>query len=917
MKPDPPTDLDRWRQIEPILDQALELAGEERGSLLAVVCADDPVLQAEVEALLAADAAAGGFLGLPVCEYAPELLAEATGEEENDADLSDLAGCQVGPYRLLREIGSGGMGTVYEAEDTRLGRRVAVKVLPPELSRNRQAKERFLREARAASTVDHPNLCTVHDVGESDGRLYIVLSLYEGETLRERIRRGALPPAGAREVAIQIARGLARAHEAGITHRDLKPANVMLTCHGEVKILDFGIARLEGDEATLTRTGATLGTPAYMSPEQARGDPVDRRTDIWSLGVLLYEMVAGRRPFGGEGVQAVVAAILTQEPEPLARVCPEAPPELARVAARALAKDPAERYPSATELLADLESGPLPAHEGRKSMLRMALLVGALVALALVGFALFWRLWPIHVRAPLRVAVLRPKLTLAGDNPELASVAPIVMEATLGTLLSLEGVQPLDPPDKDEEGGSKVERLRSAEADEVLLPVLDCRGNSCRLALRRLRKPGGAIFATVGPFEVEAGIENAQQVAEEVQVQLQQLYPAHRPRPGSPSSRVRPQDYSTYIELERRVDRGERLGAAELARLDALLKTSPDLLGAWLLTAGTAYLQGDLDRALADTARAQELAPYDPRPLLIRLRAQLEGNRFDAAHTTLAQLTHLAPGDARVKSAEADLLEAQGELEDARHVRQEVAQRRPTWRHILELATVESRLGESDSARRRLSDLLASQPDNQYVRQNLAMLEAGSGDLKRAAALYEALIQLRPTRPVLNSLGFVRFLLGNYASAAEAYRRALTLEPGHLLTRFNLATALEAQGDLAGAHILYRTLAKELAAAPQPLEPRTRMLHAQCLVRLGQKVEAERLADEVLKKRPEDVQVLHQAAQLYALLGERLPALYYTDLALKKGLRREWFTIPEFRSLQEDPDFRALLRGRAPIKASG
>ncbi|HEX5717135.1 MAG TPA: serine/threonine-protein kinase, partial [Thermoanaerobaculia bacterium] len=371
MSPIPTTDPTRWRRIESILDLALDLPPEERSALLDQSCAGDPDLRAEVEAVLAADAQAGNFLVTPAGEYVPDLLADDAGEDEGEPDLS---GHQMGPYRLLREIGGGGMGTVYEAEDTRLGRRVAVKLLPPEYSRDRRAKERFLREARAAATVDHPNLCTIHDVGESDGRLYLVLSFYEGETLRDRIRRGPLPLAEVRDVAIQVARGLARAHEAGIVHRDIKPANVILTRHGEAKILDFGIARLAGDEASLTRTGASWGTPAYMSPEQARGEPVDQRTDVWSLGVMLYEMLAGRRPFGGDSMEAVVSAILTREPEPLERVRPDVPPELAHVVERALTKDPKERCGSAAELLGDLEEGPEPGRSWRKRALRMGLL---------------------------------------------------------------------------------------------------------------------------------------------------------------------------------------------------------------------------------------------------------------------------------------------------------------------------------------------------------------------------------------------------------------------------------------------------------------------------------------------------------------------------------------------------------------
>src|SRR5215210_5256832 len=898
MTPSLPT-ADRWRQIETILDQALDLPSEKRSLLLDEVCADDPSLRAEVEALLAADAGAGGFLVTPAGEYDADLLADAVEEIE-----PDLAGQQMGPYRLLREIGGGGMGTVYEAEDARLGRRVAIKLLPPEYSRDRKAKERFLREARAAAAVDHPNLCTVHDVGESDGRLYIVLSFYEGETLRERIRRGPLPIAEAREIAIQVARGLARAHEAGIVHRDIKPANVILTRRGEAKILDFGIARLGGDDASLTRTGASWGTPAYMSPEQARGERVDSRTDVWSLGVMLYEMLAGRRPFGGESMEAVVAAILTQKPEPLERVRPEVPKELARVVDRALAKDPAERYANAAEMLADLESGRAPSRRslGRKT-LRMGLLGGTLAALVLLVFT-FWRPWQAAAGPPLRVALLQPVVKLEGKDPELAFVASDVMEAALATLVSLEGLQVLDPPERNEEKASEAERLR--EADEGLLPLLDCRKGACEVILRR-RKRDGVVLGVSDPFVVHGGFENAYQLAEGVRVRVRQVYSDRSLRTGSPGGAVRPEDYSAYNALERRLDSGERLGRDELDRLDALLRTSPDLVGAYVLATGISRGQGDFDRALDYVVRAEKLAPYDPRPLIAQLRVQLEGNRLDAAPATLARLASLAPGDIRVKTAKADLLEVNGDLEEALPLREEVARRRPTWRYILKLATLEFRLGKSDSARLRLETLLASQPSNHFLRESLANLELVYGDVKRAEGLYEELIRTGKAPYLTSNLGFARFLLSEYASAAAAYRQALIQDPDDFVTRFNLATALEAQGDLLGARRIYRELETELVAAPARLDSRTRMLHAQCLVRLGQRSDAARIAGEVLKQTPEDVEVLYQAAQVYALLDEPVSALFYIDRALRKGVQRAWFTIPEFRSLERDSSFQRLL----------
>ncbi|HEV2846400.1 MAG TPA: tetratricopeptide repeat protein, partial [Thermoanaerobaculia bacterium] len=637
---------------------------------------------------------------------------------------------------------------------------------------------------------------------------------------------------------------------------------------------------------------------------------VDSRADVWSLGVALYEMVAGRRPFGGEGARDL---------EPLERLRPDVPPELARVTARALAKDPAGRYPSAVELLADLESGaapvamPAPRRQPGRKALWTGLLAGALAVLALL--VLFRGRF--GAEPTLRVAVLRPAIQ---GNPDLSFLSSEVVDAALSTLLSLEGVQPLDPPEPDEARGSGAETRRSNEADEVLQPLLDCQEDWCRVTLRRLRKPGGEILATTDSFGAPAGIESAYQLAEGVRANLRRLYPRHPPRPESPAGTVRPEDYSAYIGLERQLESGQHPGTAERDRLDALLQTSPGLLGAYLLAAGIANAQGDYKRALSYAARAQELAPHDPRPLFTRVRIEVDAKQFDAAQATLARFKEVAPSDIRVQRAEADLLESQVELEKARVLREEVARRRPTWRLIVELATLEARLGQQESARRRLGDLLKVQPDNQYVLENLALLEVTAGDLKRAETLYQKLIGFGPTQPYLTNLGFARFLRGDYAGAAAANRRALELEPDHRLTRFNLATALEAQGDLAGARLLYRGLETELAAASKPLDARTRMLHAQCLARLGRKEEALRMADEVLKKqRPEDLdlQVLNLAAQLYALTDEHLLALYYTDRALKKNLRWEWFTIPEFRSLQKDSRFRALLDPYRLRKAAG
>jgi serine/threonine-protein kinase len=264
-------------------------------------------------------------------------------------------GEQLSHYRIVDKLGEGGMGVVYRAEDVRLGRPIAVKVLAPNLASNSVARRRFEAEARAASALDHPNICALHDVGETpDGGLFLALAYCEGETLREMLERGPLEPARALAIAAQVADGLAEAHDKGIVHRDVKPANLMVRRDGLVKILDFGVAKLEHD-AGITGTTDSVGSPAYMAPEQIRVGQVGPPADLWSLGVVLFEMLSGRRPFEG-GVHAVLANILNDAPPSLDALCPGLHPNLSRIVARALNKDPGARYQGARELAAALRA---------------------------------------------------------------------------------------------------------------------------------------------------------------------------------------------------------------------------------------------------------------------------------------------------------------------------------------------------------------------------------------------------------------------------------------------------------------------------------------------------------------------------------------------------------------------------------
>ncbi|HSE42434.1 MAG TPA: serine/threonine-protein kinase, partial [Acidobacteriota bacterium] len=290
-------------------------------------------------------------------------------------------GKRIGNYQIFALLGSGGMGEVYRARDTKLGREVAIKVLPSEFSSDRVRLGRFEKEARSASALNHPNIITIHEIGEVDSTSYIVMELIEGKTLRELLSAGPLTLPKALEVATEIAEGLAKAHSAGIIHRDLKPENVMITKDGFVKILDFGLAKLHQDDtqkeashlSTLSSThpGLILGTAGYMSPEQAGGDPIDFRSDQFSFGAVLYEMLTGKRAFQRSTIVNTLSAILKDEPEPIDSIAPNVPGPVRWVIDRCLAKDPDGRYSSTKDLGREIDG--LRKHHGELSNISKSL----------------------------------------------------------------------------------------------------------------------------------------------------------------------------------------------------------------------------------------------------------------------------------------------------------------------------------------------------------------------------------------------------------------------------------------------------------------------------------------------------------------------------------------------------------------
>ncbi len=425
---------ERWQQIRDVLGQALELAPEQRSAFLDRACTADRELRQEMDKLLAAEGkVATDFLDSPGLTGVAAHLAMS-------ASSSVLAaGTRLGPYALQALLGAGGMGEVYRARDTRLDRTVAIKLIPRALSSDPVRRQRFEREARAISSLNHPHICHLYDIGEQDGMNYLVMEYLEGETLAARLQKGRLSLDLTLRYATEVADALDAAHRRGIVHRDLKPGNIFLTMHGESKVLDFGLAKLDESQAPadkptaggtspklLTTPGVAMGTVAYMSPEQARGEELDGRTDIFSLGAVLYEMATGTVAFPGKASAVVFKAILDEAPKRPTEVEPTLPPQLDQIVEKALEKEPSLRYQSASDLRVDLNRLKRDTTSGRvvvqgsvaRSSLRTKWLAPVLVSLVLVLLAigLNWRFWKPTPPASGQIT-LRQLTANTADNP--------------------------------------------------------------------------------------------------------------------------------------------------------------------------------------------------------------------------------------------------------------------------------------------------------------------------------------------------------------------------------------------------------------------------------------------------------------------------------------------------------------------
>ena len=490
-----------WEQIDKLFHLALERESGERAAFLAQACGPDEWLRNEVESLISSHSRSESFCEMPASDVAAELFAADQAKVERT----------IGPYKIMELLGTGGMGEIYLAHDARLGRQVALKLLPSHFTSDVDRLRRFEQEARAASALNHPSIVTIHEFGQIDGAHFIVNEFIDGQTLRQRMSDTQMKPGEALDVAIQVAGALAAAHSANIVHRDIKPENIMIRHDGYVKVLDFGLAKLTESQTSgidpeaatrvlvKTNPGMVMGTVTYMSPEQARGLPVDARTDVWSLGVVLYEMLAGRAPFDGETASHVIVSILEKEPLLLNR-CAEVPTELERIINKALRKNREERYQTVKDLALDLKSLKQELEVNARLERSVRSETNDRESAANSGKAIVETYYDSEGRArvarPITRLMVLPFRMLRAD-PDVDFLSFSVPDAVAGGLSVLDSMVVRSPTGaaRYADGILDLKRIsEEAQAEAVLTGTILRAGNGIRVTCQLLEAPSGTVL---------------------------------------------------------------------------------------------------------------------------------------------------------------------------------------------------------------------------------------------------------------------------------------------------------------------------------------------------------------------------------------------------------------------------------------
>jgi serine/threonine-protein kinase len=870
----------------------------------------------------------------------------------------------IGVYRVERRIGHGGMGEVFLAWDERLDRPVAIKRIRHEELSEIQ-RERFRREAQTAARLSHPAIVQVHDLvaGEEFGDA-IVFEYVEGQTLGKQLAAGAPSLPEALRLGREIAEGLAAAHEAGLIHRDLKADNVIVTPSGHAKILDFGLARpvaSKPGDPSLTREGMVVGTCHAMSPEQATGGEMDERSDLFSFGALLYEMLTGRAPFRGKDTSESLKKVVVESPPPLKRVRPDVPQELSDLLEWLLAKRPEARpryarhvaetlgrleaqtrltasKSSASALMSGEMTAAFPVVPGRERAAagrrvrrigvskRIILLTAAMVlAVALAAIWLFRsqksiRLQrpatlqsslgtpqPVSAPEPIRIVVVKPVVKAEGDS-RVEHEAAALTEIIVNTLWSSSRFHVFE----DERSAEEAANYHRAEA--IGLEITDSGSDNAVVRPKRYNSDG-SLLKMLTPITMD--LEKPEGSEQRLRKELSLTYSIPLQPEMAP---VDTPEYDDFLEIQSRLNSGKKPVNIEsdLNRLKSILQRFPSFHRAGLLATRYALASyrytrdpNDLKQAQAFAQKAANQNPDDIYALTAQFKVAVVAGDFRLATDLLNHLEELWPGDPENQVLRAQLERQQGNLEAVIHDMNDAVRRADSWENRYWLADALARVGRISDARDQLNKILAQSPNNPWAFERKAYIELLFGSPIEAAQLYRKLIKKYPKkRNHHTNLAMALSLQGDDSAARDEYIQAYHLEPKHAITMLNFAEQELKFGDSKAAQTDFQQTLRRFdeIEASAPLSPGDKLAKAQCLARLEQFPEAIELTAEVVRQNPKDPEILQNAATVYALANRRDDVLRCTREALRGGLSPGWFKLPVFKKLRHDPEFQKLVQ---------
>jgi serine/threonine protein kinase/Tfp pilus assembly protein PilF len=848
-----------------------------------------------------------------------------------------MIGKTISHYEILEKLGEGGMGVVYKAHDTKLNRSVALKFLPHHLTSDPNTKHRFEQEARTASSLDHSNISVIHEIGETeDGRSYICMGFYDGETLREKIDREALSIEAAVDITLQIAKGLERAHEAGIIHRDIKPANILLTARNEVKIVDFGLAKLM-NEAGITEDGRTVGTLAYMSPEQLQGKQVDRRTDLFSLGILMYEMLTGRRPFIEEHHAALMYSIVNTEPAPPSINNPSVPKALEEIVLKLIQKNPDHRFGSATEVIRQLENAnqtDQPSAEMEsgsfRSFLRQPKTIISILLVVLIISALSV---PTTRNSIFEFSGLTPTLddihivvlpfTNVGEDPANRAFNDGLVELLTSSITML---QPQDvsywvvsaSEVRQRNVSSAQDALREFNATLVLYGSTQRLPDRVRLTLNLVdSKTARQISSRVLTVPIES-LPNLQDEAVStlasmlnIEDSFSSTFAAYTGLTGNPKS------YELYLEgrgyLQNYQDPENIRRAISLFEEATNLDPGYTLAYAGLGEASWRMYNETRDSDWVNQARdysrkAMDSGRTHPDVFITDGMIQLGTGDYDAAVNSYRRALQMDPANADAHRGLSAAYAQLGMIDEAEEILKRAIRLRPSnWSGYNQLGSFyinQGRFSESIPAFEKVIELI---PNSSMGYSNLGVAYYYLDDHQKTIELFNKAIEIEPIHFVYTNLGTLYFYQSDFEQSARMYENALNMSDQDHQTWGNLASASKWAGrDSNSVNEFYRN-ALIRAQEEKSVNPHDALLLvtiAGYQAALGHFDDAHRNLENALLIAPENFSVTGYAGRVFENLGERDRALELIKDALEKGYT--WSEIesdPHLSDFRKDPDF--------------